>query len=71
MAAPDLICPQCRTAIHPEDRRCPGCGNDLTLTMLLLEGQATASKGGSKLPHIVDILVPKLGEVLLGKRLIT
>lgn len=71
MAALDLICPQCHSAIRLEDRRCPGCGNDLTLTMLLLEGQATASKGGSTLPHIVDILVPKVGEVLLSKELIT
>jgi len=71
MAALDLSCPQCHTAIHPEDRNCPGCGADLTLTMLLLEQHAIASTAGSKLPHIVDILVPKLGEVLLSKGLVT
>jgi signal transduction histidine kinase len=39
--------------------------------MLLLEQHAIASTAGSKLPHIVDILVPKLGEVLLSKGLLT
>ena len=67
----DLICPQCHTTIRPEDRRCPGCNTDLTLTLLLLEGQAAASKDSSKVPHIVDILVPKVGEVLLDKNLVT
>ncbi len=71
MATLDLSCPQCHTSIHPEDRNCPGCGADLTLTMLLLEQHAIASTAESKLPHIVDILVPKLGEVLLSKGLIT
>lgn len=71
MTTLDLVCPQCHTAIRPEDRRCPGCKTDLTLTMLLLEGQATSSKDASKVPHIVDILVPKVGEVLLDKGLVT
>lgn len=69
---PDLIlCPQCSRPVGASARRCPACGKDLTNSM------AQVIKGTGPLPDLPntqitpEILVPRLGEYLLEKGMIT
>jgi len=69
---PDLIlCPQCSRPVGASARRCPACGKDLTNSM------AQVIKGTGPLPDLPntqitpEILVPRLGEYLLEKGMLT
>lgn len=65
-------CPRCSQSVDPGMRDCPHCGIDLTLAAILVSeqkvlGPVVVSQGAPLTP---EILVPRLGEILLEKKLI-
>jgi len=67
-----LICPQCGLLVNGQERECPSCGVNLALAAGL--AMRALSEDFAVLPAVPvapEILVPRLGEILLEKGLIT
>jgi signal transduction histidine kinase len=68
----EISCPNCSKPIGSEESQCPNCGIDLALAVLLAEKEFADS---SPLPMGIqispEILIPRLGEYLLDRKVIT
>ena len=71
MPTSPLPCPQCGTPLTVSGRYCSGCGVDLAVVTLLLEFSAASKKPGKAPPFLPDNVVPRLGEFLLTRGLLT
>lgn len=72
MKVPGILCPQCNTPLDPNARYCSGCGVDLSVITLLLERVAATAPGAkATAPFVPDLLVPRLGEFLINRQLIS
>jgi signal transduction histidine kinase len=63
----DIACPNCERKIYSEEKSCPNCGIDLALAIILVERSLSAVDASSDSPISPEILVPRLGEYLLEK----
>jgi len=67
-----ISCPRCNTSINPDDRHCPQCGVNLALAAAFAEHTLTkplkVPTGALVSP---EIFVPRLGEYLIDKKMIT
>jgi len=66
-----INCPQCGTPIDPSARFCSGCGIDISVITLVLEHSAASALEAHAAPYVPDVLVPRLGEFLINRNLIT
>ena len=66
-----INCPQCGTPIDPSARFCSGCGIDISVITLVLEHSAATALEAHAAPYVPDVLVPRLGEFLINRNLIT
>lgn len=67
-----LICPQCGWLVNRQDRECPGCGVNLALAAGLAERALTVGFATlTAMPVAPEILVPRLGEILLERGVLT
>lgn len=67
-----LICPQCGLLVDGQARECPGCGVNLALAAGLAVRALTEDFAiPTTMPVAPEILVPRLGEILLEKGVIT
>lgn len=66
-----INCPQCGTPINPSARFCSGCGIDISVITLVLEHSAATALEAHAAPYVPDVLVPRLGEFLINRILIT
>ncbi|MEK6574782.1 MAG: histidine kinase dimerization/phospho-acceptor domain-containing protein, partial [Chloroflexota bacterium] len=66
-----INCPQCGTLINPSARFCSGCGIDISVITLVLEHSAASALEAHAAPYVPDVLVPRLGEFLINRNLIT
>lgn len=65
-------CPRCGKPVGPDNQVCPFCGVDLTLAMILAtEREVSESELASRAPITPEVLVPRLGDILLERKLIT
>lgn len=63
-----LICPQCGQLVDGQDRECPGCGVNLALAAgLAAQALTTGFILLPSMPVAPEILVPRLGEILLER----
>jgi signal transduction histidine kinase len=63
-----ITCPSCAKVIHGEDAQCPGCGLKLSMAVLIAEHTlASSSSVPSGTPMTPEILVPRLGDYLIEK----
>lgn len=67
----EITCPNCGRKIGTDEKSCPNCGIDLALLIILVEGSLDALKAPSDTPISPEILVPRLGEYLLEKGVLT
>jgi signal transduction histidine kinase len=67
----EIICPNCGRKIGTDEKNCPTCGIDLALLIILVEGSLDILKAPSDTPISPEILVPRLGEYLLEKGVLT
>lgn len=70
--APVQICPRCSQVVDPAMRECPHCGVDLALAAILVTEQEFNAPvlASQSAPLTPEILVPRLGDILLEKKLI-
>lgn len=68
---PVILCPQCGTPINAAARFCSGCGIDISVITLLLEHSAATAMESQAGFAATEVLVPRLGEFLIGRKLIT
>ena len=67
-----LPCPQCKFPIPGESRTCPNCGVDLALLALLAErSYLSGIPETTPLPEPPDAFVPRIGDYLIEKDLLT
>ena len=67
-----LPCPQCSFPIPGDSRTCPNCGVDLALLALLAERSYLAGiPKTAPLPETPDAFVPRIGDYLIEKELLT
>jgi signal transduction histidine kinase len=67
-----LLCPQCGLLVDEQDRECPNCGVNLALAAGLAEHALTFGfPHHPSLPVAPEILVPRLGEILLERGVLT
>lgn len=67
-----LPCPQCNFPIPGDSRTCPNCGVDLALLALLAERSYLAGMPKTApLPATPDAFVPRIGDYLIEKELLT
>ena len=67
-----LPCPQCNFPIPGDSRTCPNCGVDLALLALLAERSYLAGvPETAPLPETPDAFVPRIGDYLIQKDLLT
>jgi signal transduction histidine kinase len=67
-----LLCPQCGLLVDAKDRECPNCGVNLALAVGLAEQALTTGHPYHPyLPVAPEILVPRLGEILLERGVLT
>lgn len=64
-------CPQCGQSIDPQSWYCEYCGVSLALAALLAERDLTGALAGSKFIISPEILVPRLGEYLEEKGILS
>jgi signal transduction histidine kinase len=67
-----LKCPQCNEPIRLQDRECKNCGVNLALAAgLAVQEFSTWNPAVTAIPITPEILVPRLGEILLEKGILT
>jgi signal transduction histidine kinase len=66
-----LVCPQCGHENDYQVRECSNCGIDLALATGMAALALTSESPASVAPMAPEILVPRLGEILIEKRLIS
>ena len=66
-----LICPQCSYENDYQVRECKNCGIDLALAAGMAALALSSISSTSSTPMAPEILVPRLGEILLEKNLIS
>ncbi|MDI6696036.1 MAG: ATP-binding protein [Anaerolineales bacterium] len=67
-----IICPNCRQPVRPQSRNCEHCGIDLAVVVGIVEQQAMLPiKPSSGLPMAPEILVPRIGDYLIERNLLT
>lgn len=66
-----ITCPQCGTPVNPSARFCSGCGIDISVITLVLEHTAASALESHAAPYLPDVLVPRLGEFLIQRGLLT
>ncbi len=67
-----LPCPQCKFPIPGDSRTCPNCGVDLALLALLAErSYLSGIPDTAPLPDTPDAFVPRIGDYLIEKDLLT
>lgn len=68
-----ISCPSCGHLIDPVNRDCPHCGVNLALAAIMAEEQLQVSYRdlGFKVPISPELLIPRLGDYLVKKNLIT
>ena len=67
-----LPCPQCKFPIPGDSRTCPNCGVDLALLALLAErSYLSGIPETAPLPDTPDAFVPRIGDYLIEKDLLT
>jgi len=64
-------CPRCGQSIDPQTWYCEYCGVSLALSALLAERDLAGSLAGSKFIISPEILVPRLGEYLEEKGILS
>jgi signal transduction histidine kinase len=67
----EITCPNCGQKIGTDEKSCPTCGIDLALLIILVEGSLDVLKTPADSPISPEILVPRLGEYLLEKGVLT
>jgi RNA polymerase subunit RPABC4/transcription elongation factor Spt4 len=69
---PEIACPRCGSPVNPNIPTCPNCGINLTLAAIIVTEESIAATHlePSGAPITPEILVPRLGEILLGKNVI-
>lgn len=65
------ICPVCGFTLEPDARSCPNCRVDLALAAALAEDMVSSSVTPVKIPITPEVLVPRLGEKLVQRGMIT
>ncbi len=71
MASSSTSCPYCKRPVRSHSRVCEHCGVDLALAAVLAENALTSSEVPSGAPVSPEILVPRLGEYLIAKGLLS
>jgi len=66
-----ILCPQCNTPINSWARFCSGCGIDISVITLVLEHAAASTVEAQTAPYVPEVLVPRLGEFLIQREIIT
>jgi len=67
-----MPCPQCKFPIPGDSRTCPNCGVDLALLALLAErSYLSGVPETAPLPDTPDAFVPRIGDYLIEKDLLT
>ncbi|MBI3240717.1 MAG: hypothetical protein HYZ49_00270 [Chloroflexi bacterium] len=69
---PLFVCPQCETPVKLLDTRCPSCGVNLALAAAQAERRLLAAEAfvpGS--PYLADMHLPRFGEFLVRRGVIT
>jgi signal transduction histidine kinase len=67
-----IACPRCGQMVHPQDRGCPHCGVALGFAAAMFEhAVASAITIDSTTPVTPEILVPRLGEYLIERGVLT
>lgn len=67
----NVACPRCGQFVDSHARQCQNCGIDLALAAVLAERALTSLSLPAGAPLAPEILVPRLGEYLIEKGLIT
>lgn len=68
----EVSCPSCNHSVDPQARECPNCGVDLALAAVLAERDLTSVLSISPgMPITPEILVPRLGEYLIERGVLT
>lgn len=65
------FCPICDASVDPQFRFCQNCGVDLALAATLAADALSSAATPIKLPVSPEILIPRLGEKLVQRRVIT
>ncbi len=65
------FCPICNAAVEPQFRFCQSCGVDLALAATLAEDALSSTTTPIRLPISPEVLIPKLGEKLVQRGVIT
>ena len=69
---PLFVCPQCETPVKLMDTRCPACGVNLALAAAQAERKLLSAEPVTPgAPYIADMHLPRFGEFLMKKRIIT
>jgi signal transduction histidine kinase len=68
---PVILCPQCAAPINAAARFSSGCGIDISVITLLLEHSAATAMEAQAGPSASEVLVPRLGEFLISRKLIS
>jgi signal transduction histidine kinase len=71
MNSQSVSCPRCGQSTDPQNWSCEYCGVSLALAALLAERDLAGSLTGNKLAISPEILVPRLGEYLEEKGILT
>lgn len=71
--APENTCPRCGQRVEPDARVCPSCGVDFALAAILASEKAFDQSGrrADDAPITPEVFVPRLGDILLEKSLIS
>jgi signal transduction histidine kinase len=71
--APVNTCPRCGQRVDPDARVCPSCGVDFALAAILASEEALdqPEPQAEDAPITPEVFVPRLGDILLEKNLIT
>src|SRR5512145_2610460 len=68
----EVSCPSCNHNVDPQARECPHCGVDLALAAVLAERDLTSMLTIMPgMPISPEILVPRLGEYLIERGVLT
>ncbi len=65
------FCPICNSSVEPQFRFCQSCGVDLVLAATLVEDALSSTETPIRLPISPEVLIPKLGEKLVQRGVIS